>query len=154
MTTPSSAEPRVANPPPGFPTIVAHLVYDDVGGAVDWLSRVFGFRERTAARHTEQDGRVSRAQLEVADSLITVGRPTVHGDSPRRGVSSMLYVYIDDVDEHYRRARAAGATIAMELEDRAWGDRSYQVTDPEGHHWVFAQHIRDVDLTDEHLVAG
>jgi uncharacterized glyoxalase superfamily protein PhnB len=39
----------------------------------------------------------------------------------------------------------------VSLEDRPWGDRTYQATDPEGHQWVFAQHVRDVELTDEHL---
>jgi PhnB protein len=147
-----TAETRVANPPTTLPRIVAHLIYDDVGGAVDWLSRTFGFRERTAMRHVLADGRVGRTQLEIADSVITVGEPNVHGDSPRRGVSSMLYVYVDDVDEHYRRARAAGATIVTELADRPWGDRNYQAKDPEGHQWVFAQHVRDVDLDEEHLL--
>jgi uncharacterized glyoxalase superfamily protein PhnB len=63
----------------------------------------------------------------------------------------MLYVYVDDVDHHYERARQAGAQIVLPLEDRPWGDRTYQATDPEGHQWVFAQHVRDVDLTEEHL---
>jgi uncharacterized glyoxalase superfamily protein PhnB len=150
MTTTSSPSHQVANPPTGLPRIVAHLIYDDVGGAVDWLSRAFGFHERTAARHTD-GGRITRAQLEVGDSLITVGEPNVHGDSPRRGVSSMLYVYVDDVDGHYRHATAARASIVLELADRPWGDRNYQATDPEGHQWTFAQHLRDEDLTEQHL---
>jgi uncharacterized glyoxalase superfamily protein PhnB len=90
--------------------------------------------------------------MEIVDSLITIGEPSVHGDSPRRGVSSMLYVYVDDVEAHYARARAAGAAIIAELEELPWGDRRYQTTDPEGHQWTFAQHIRDVRL-DEHLAA-
>ena len=83
--------------------------------------------------------------MEVAGSLVTLGQPSIHGDSPRRGVSSMLYVYVDDVDEHYQRARAAGATIVTELEDQPWGDRRYQAVDPEGHQWTFARHVRDVE---------
>jgi PhnB protein len=134
-----------ANPPPGVPRILPHLVYEDVAGAVGWLTTVFGFAERSWARHANHDGAIGRTQMEIADSLITIGEPSVHGDSPRRGVSSMLYVYVDDVDAHYRRARAAGATIEFELEDVPWGDRRYQATDPEGHRWTFAQHVRDVD---------
>jgi uncharacterized glyoxalase superfamily protein PhnB len=125
-------------PPAGMPRILPHLVYDDVDTAVAWLTGAFGFAERTQFRHTEDDGRTSRTQLDVVDSVITVGLPSVHGDSPRGGVSSMLYVYVDVVDEHYARARAAGATIAIELDDAPWGDRRYQATDLEGHHWTFA----------------
>ena len=63
--------------------------------------------------------------------------------SPRRGVSSMLYIYIDDVDQHFARAKAAGAKIVLPLDDRPWGDRNYQAEDPEGHQWTFAQRVRD-----------
>ena len=135
----------VSNPPAGLPRILPHLIYDDVGAAVEWLSRAFGFRERTSARHTSPDGTIGRTQLEVEDSLVTLGLPSVHGDSPRRGVGAMLYVYVDDVDEHHRRALAAGASVVLELATQPWGDRRYQVTDPEGHQWTFAQHVEDVE---------
>jgi uncharacterized glyoxalase superfamily protein PhnB len=148
VTLGASSETVVSNPPEGFPRVVAHLVYDDVRSAVEWLCRVFGFSEREWARHTHADGSVGRTQLQVFDSVITVGPPSVHADSPRRGVSSMLLVYMDEVDEHYARVvEAAGASIVTPLEDLPWGDRRYQVSDPEGHQWTFAQHVRDVDLS-------
>jgi uncharacterized glyoxalase superfamily protein PhnB len=140
----------MTNPPTGFPRIVPHLIYDDVAAAIDWLTKTFGFRERTSARHTFPDGAIGRAQIEVGDSLITVGTPSIHGDSPRRGVSSMLYVYVDDVDAHHQHAMAAGAAIVMDLVDQPWGDRLYQAADREGHQWTFAQHVRDVDPTEHH----
>jgi uncharacterized glyoxalase superfamily protein PhnB len=136
----------VENPPKGSPRVRPHLIYDDTGAAIEWLTRVFGFRERRAARHTSKDGRVQRTQIEIEDSLMTIGLPSIHGDSPRRGVSSMLYVYIDDVERHYRHASASGANIVEELAERPWGDRSYQVADLEGHQWTFAQRIKDVPL--------
>jgi uncharacterized glyoxalase superfamily protein PhnB len=57
-------------------------------------------------------------------------------------------VYIDDVDAHCARARAAGATIASEpattdYGDGYWVDRSYEAVDPEGHHWWIAQRIQN-----------
>jgi uncharacterized glyoxalase superfamily protein PhnB len=127
-----------------LPRILPHLIYDDVGAAVDWLTRVFGFSERTFVRHTLPDGRIGRTQMQVEDSVITLGLPSVHGESPRRGVSSMLYVYVDDVDQHHRRAQAAGAAIVVELATRPWGDRCYQTADLQGHHWTFARHVADV----------
>ena len=147
---PGVSQRLAATRPAGWPRIVPHLIYDDVAEAIDWLSGAFGFRERTAARHTSLDGTVGRAQLELLDGLITLGTPSVHGDSPRRGVSSMLYIYVDDVDRHYQCARAAGATIVMELRDQPWGDRLYQATDHAGHRWTFAQHLLDADAGDQH----
>src|SRR6202042_3990025 len=98
------ADSAAANPPVGFPRILAHLIYDDVDAAIAWLTEVFGFQERTDAPHTEADGKTGRAQMKVLDSLITIGRPSVHGDSPRGGGSSMLYVYVADVAGHYEHA--------------------------------------------------
>lgn len=54
----------------------------------------------------------------------------------------MLYVYVDDVEGHYQRAKARGATIVTEPQTHA-GDRRYQVADLEGHQWTFAQHLDD-----------
>jgi uncharacterized glyoxalase superfamily protein PhnB len=53
-------------------------------------------------------------------------------------------VYVNDVDEHFERAKAAGAEIAEEPADQKYGDRRYTAKDPEGHHWFFATHVRDV----------
>ena len=116
--------------------------------AIAWLTEVFGFQERVVAHHTDADGKTGRAQMKVLDSLITIGRPSVHGDSPGRGVSSMLYVYVDDVEGHYEQAQALGAMIVTELQIHA-GDRRYQVADLEGHQWTFAQHIYDAAPTEE-----
>jgi len=134
------------NPPKGSPRIVPHLIYDDPGAAIEWLSRVFGFHERRAARHTSSDGLIERSQMEVCDSLITIGLPSVHGGSPGGDVSTMLYVYVDNVDDHCQQATSAGARIVRQLADRPWGDRCYQVADLEGHQWTFAQHVEDVAL--------
>jgi PhnB protein len=136
----------VANPPKGSPRIVPHLIYDDPGAAILWLARVFDFQERSAARHTSSDGVIERSQMEVGDSLVTLGLPSIHGGSPSGDVSTMLYVYVDNVDNHYQKTRAAGASIVFQIADRPWGDRCYQVADLEGHQWTFAQHIQDVAL--------
>ena len=150
MATIDAAPAPSSTRPAGWPRIVPHLIYDDVRAAIDWLTGAFGFRERTAARHTLPDGTVGRAQLQIEDGLITVGTPSVHGASPSRGVSSMLYVYVDNVDQHYAHARAAGATIVLELRDQPWGDRLYQATDPAGHQWTFAQHVFEADPAHDH----
>ena len=82
--------------------------------------------------------------MAVGDSIFTVGLPSIHGQSPKEGVSAMLYIYVDDVDAHYQRAQAAGAAVALELANQPWGDRRYQASDLEGHQWSFAQHMFDV----------
>jgi len=48
-----------------------------------------------------------------------------------------VLVGVDDVDEHCRRARAAGAVILTEPEDTSYG-RMYRAEDLEGHRWMFS----------------
>jgi len=49
-----------------------------------------------------------------------------------------VHVEVEDVDAHYERASAAGATILRELEEQPFG-RLYAAADPEGHRWMFMQ---------------
>ena len=137
----------VANPPHDMPRITPHLFYDDVAAAIDWLVNAFGFEVRL--RMTDKDGKVVHGDLEVADSLVMVG---LTSESPFREspkslgkISQRLYIFVDDVDAHYERARKAGAQITSELKEQFYGDRVYECVDPEGHRWKIAQHVRDVD---------
>lgn len=137
----------VTNPPEDLPRITAALTYDDVAAAVDWLVAVFGFREREATRITADDGTVVHAELELGDDgLIMLGGPFSDRASPRTrgGTTCMLNAYVQDVAAHLEHARAAGATILAELDDTFYGDRTYRASDLEGHHWMFAQRVRDV----------
>jgi PhnB protein len=123
-----------------LPRVIPYLVYDDVEGAIAWLDRAFGFREHD--RKLAPDGSVGHAMLELAGAPVMVGPPGVHGSSPRGGVSAMIHVEVDDVDAHFRRATAAGATVVIPLRDEPWGARRYQAADLEGHQWNFAQQKR------------
>ena len=53
----------------------------------------------------------------------------------------MFYVYVDDVDAHFDRAKAAGAEIREEPHEHFGGNRQYTVSDPGGHRWTFAQPV-------------
>ena len=58
-----------------------------------------------------------------------------------------LMVYVDDIEEHFRRARDGGATIISEPKvsdygPEYWADRGYACEDLEGHTWYFAQRLR------------
>jgi PhnB protein len=68
-----------------------------------------------------------------------------YGNPARRGDRHQeLYVYVDDVDEHFAHVKGAGASIVNEPIDQFYGDRTYTAEDPEGHQWTFATRVRDV----------
>jgi len=135
----------VKNPPDGMPRVTPYLYYEDVDAALDWLARAFGFRERV--RMPGPDGKAAHAEMEVGSGgLVMLGRPGPAYRNPKRlgQPTQNVYVYVDGVDEHCRRAKAAGAAVLQEPADQFYGDRRYGVTDPEGHEWYFAEHVRDV----------
>jgi PhnB protein len=133
-----------SNPPQNMPRITPYLYYEDVAGALSWLARAFGFRERL--RMPGPDGKIMHAEMQLADGVIMMGCPGPDYRNPKRleGVTCSLYVYVDGVDAHFEHARKAGAKILEEPADQFYGDRRYGVEDPEGHHWYFATHVRDV----------
>ena len=136
------------NPPENTPRITPYLLYENVGGAIDWLASAFGFVERM--RVPGLDGKTAHAEMRLVDGVIMMGCPGPEYQNPKRlgHVTQNLYVYVDDVNAHFERARKAGAKILEEPKDQFYGDRRYGAVDPEGHHWYFAQHVRDVPPQD------
>lgn len=132
-----------ATPPENMPRISSCLYYRDVAAAIDWLTTAFGLRERM--RMPGSDGVIAHAEMEFADGVVMLGCPGPDYRNPSQlgGVTQSLYLYVDDVDDHFHRAKAAGAKILEAPRDQFYGDRRYGAEDPEGHHWYFAQHIRD-----------
>jgi uncharacterized glyoxalase superfamily protein PhnB len=55
-----------------------------------------------------------------------------------------LTVFVEDVDAHFERTKAAGAKIVEDLHVTEYGERQYGVEDLDGHHWLFSWHARDV----------
>ncbi len=58
----------------------------------------------------------------------------------------MLHLYTDDADAIWNRALDAGAEVRQPLHDAFWGERYGQITDPFGHRWGLAQHLREAPL--------
>jgi uncharacterized glyoxalase superfamily protein PhnB len=130
------------------PRVVPSIAYDDVPKAVEWLTHAFGFRERAEARLTGNG--FCLAWMEVGDGLINLGTSGGHETrSPHADgrINQSLKVYVEDVDAHCAHARAAGAAIIEEPQDRFWGGRMYRARDHEGHAWEFSQIDRELDAT-------
>ena len=59
-----------------------------------------------------------------------------------------LTIFLDNVEAHYAHTKRSGADILEELHETIYGERQYVAQDLEGHHWLFSQHIRDVNPFD------
>jgi PhnB protein len=122
--------------------ITPYLLYEDVGAALQFLSKAFGFRKHGRAMHGP-GGKVRHAAMKLGDDLIMMGYPGPKYKNPKRlgEATQSLYINVPDVDSHFQRARRAGAKILEEPDDTAYGHRRYGAEDPEGHQWYFAQEI-------------
>ena len=132
-------------------TVVPMLAYADGPAAMDWLVRVFGFRERT--RLLGEDGRLGHGELELGGGLIMLATPSPdyegpkqhreHCDRARRWsavpwVIDGVLVLVDDIPSHFARAEREGAHILSPLEPGPPAAR-YRVEDLEGHRWMFME---------------
>jgi uncharacterized glyoxalase superfamily protein PhnB len=127
-------------------TIVPILIYDDVGEAIEWLCRAFGFSERL---RQERHGVIGHAQLSVGDGALMLGRQGGPFRSPRAdGIAQYVHVTVPDVDRHFERAKECGARIVQPPADMPFGERQYTAQDHAGHWWTFSQHVADVAPAD------
>jgi uncharacterized glyoxalase superfamily protein PhnB len=117
-------------------TVIPVLAYRDVAAAVEWLCRVFGFRERVRiANH--------RAQLTFGDGdLIVTDAWKVDAQA---SVLDAVMLRVADVDSHHAAACAHGATIVNAPADQLFGERQYSALDLAGRRWTFSQSIADSD---------
>jgi PhnB protein len=123
--------------------ITPYLYYEDVPGALKFLSKAFGFR-KYGHQMKGEDGKVNHAAMQLGNDLIMMGYPGPKYKNPKRlrQATQSLYVNVGDVDAHFARASKAGAKIVEEPADQFYGDRRYMAEDPEGHQWAFAQEIK------------
>jgi uncharacterized glyoxalase superfamily protein PhnB len=137
------------------PRVVPGVVYDDVPGAIEWLTRAFGFRERCDARLTGKGFVLT--WMEIGDGLIglsSAGGHDVYSPKSTGKATQSVKVYVDDVDRHYERAKATGARIVSEIEEGFWGGRYYRASDLEGHLWEFSQMDRELSADQWKLPPG
>jgi PhnB protein len=140
---------RLKGKPADFHTITPHLVVRGVDSAVDFYRRAFGAEE--LYRNLGPDGKtVMHCELLCGDS-----RFFIHDEFPDHRVLSpaglglehspvTLHLYVDNVDELYDQAVAAGAEVVLPLADCFWGDRYAIFRDPFGHYWSMASQIEDL----------
>lgn len=103
----------------------------DVAASAAFVKDYFGFREDMAA-----DGFVSLSREDVGFNLIFLrtGLATFKPERLRgRQADGLLVVFVvENVDGEYARLQAAGVPIATPLETEPWGERYFQVSDPNG----------------------
>ena len=131
--------------PDGYHSITPYLIVDDANGAIDFYGRAFGATEKF---RLPMGDRIGHAELQFGDSIVMLADefPEMGHLSPRSrgGPTSSILLYVPDVDRAFRTALDAGAREEKPLTNEFWGDRMGTLSDPYGHKWSLATHVRDV----------
>jgi len=131
--------------------VIPMIAYEDGLRALEWLSQAFGFEETN--RMVGDDGLLAHGEMETGSGAIILATPTPDYQGPKHHSESCeatrkwltvpwivdgVLVYVDDVDQHFARAKGAGAKVLSEPEDGPPAKR-YRVEDIEGHRWMFME---------------
>ncbi|MFI8260648.1 MULTISPECIES: VOC family protein [unclassified Streptomyces] len=129
----------------GVPSICPTLRYRDAKAAVKLLTEAFGFSQ--IAVYEGEDGSVMHAELAYGNGLVMLGSKgtgSVFDKAMGDGGPAGVYVVVDDVDAHHRRAAEHGVEILMEPTDQDYGSRDYMARDAEGNVWSFGTYAPQV----------
>ncbi|MFD3323646.1 VOC family protein [Streptomyces sp. NPDC058701] len=122
----------------GVPSICPTLLYRDAKAAIRQLTEAFGFHQ--VAVYEGDDGSVAHAELSYGSGIVMLGskgRGGLFDKAMEEAGPAGVYVVVDDVDGHHRRAVEHGVEILMEPTDQDYGSRDYMARDAEGNVWSF-----------------
>ena len=130
-------------------TIIPCLRYRQALEAIDFLCTAFGFQKQAVYVNAEQPHIVDHAQLTLAGGMVMLG--SVRDDTPfSRHLAQpddiggretqAPFVIVSDIRAHYENAKAHGARIVDEYEEKEYGGAGYSARDPEDHLWVFGSY--------------
>lgn len=132
--------------PDGMRTVTPHLICDGATDAIEFYKKAFNAVE--LGRVPGPQGKLLHAMIKIGDSTVMLVDefPDWGSIGPKslKGSPVTIHLYTQDVDALFKQAVAAGAKVAMPVEDMFWGDRYGKLEDPFGHHWSVATHVRDV----------
>ncbi len=126
--------------------IIPTMRYKDAPKAIEWLCKAFGFEIHLVVQG--ENGTIAHAQLSFGNAMIMLGseNDNEYGNflkTPKDldGFNTQApYIFVEEVDEHYRGAIAAGAEIVLDIKDEDYGGRGYSCQDPEGYIWNFGSY--------------
>lgn len=122
-------------------TVLPHVTYRNLPEAIRWLIATLGFVEDY--RYGDP---ISGAQLHLGRGVIQVNQARGDYRTPAElgfGTQS-LTIFVENVEEHFGRAKASGVQLVEELHETVYGELQYALRDPEGHLWLFSRHVRDL----------
>ena len=125
--------------PEGYHTVTPYIVVDGAEKVIRFMKEAFG-AQPVFEPMMRPDGKVMHAEFKIGDSVVMISDASERA----KATSTMLYLYVPNVDAVYEKAIKAGGASVMEPADQFYGDRSGGVKDPAGNQWHIGTHVEDV----------
>jgi len=134
--------------PEGYTSVTPYLIVSGAARALDYYKMAFDAEE--LMRMDGPNGTIAHAEIQIGNARVMLAdeAPQMGHKSPQTlgGSGTGLMLYVDDVDGTFQRAVSAGGTVAQQVKNQFYGDRSGTVVDPFGHKWTIATHVEDVSM--------
>ncbi|MDQ0647035.1 putative glyoxalase superfamily protein PhnB [Microbacterium natoriense] len=102
----------------------------DVEASSRWVEQHLGF---TIAMAADGFSSLTRADAGINLIYLRTGLASFKPQSQAGAASGLLVVFtVDDIDTEYSRLQAQGVDIATPIETEPWGERYFQMRDPNG----------------------
>jgi len=114
---------------------IPQLIVHDGTRALDFYASAFG--AVVDSRTMTQDGKkLVHGEMELEGHKFYVSDEF---EASEGGTCVRITLLVDDADKLVQRAKAAGATVLMPVQDMFWGARYGKIVDPFGHEWGISQ---------------
>jgi len=114
--------------PKGHQAVMPYLMLNSASEFIEFVKKVFGGVQTFKRMRDEQ--RIMHAEVQVNGSTIMCCDSTEEWPAQ----TANLFIYVENADEAFHKAIAAGAEEVMELSDQDYG-RTCGVKDPVGNTW-------------------
>ena len=122
------------------------LAVRNVRRAVEFCTQGLGFKLRGMMEGP--GGIVTHAELKLRDAVLMLSpEEPGHNSLSAQTIGNTpatLYIMVENVDDVYKQAVAAGGKTLMPVTEMFWGDRCCMIADAEGNKWMVATHRREV----------
>ena len=136
-------------------SITPEIFVHDGRGAIEFYKRAFGAVERS--RMMSQDGtkllnghlEIRGHRLFVCDEFSASEGGTCRCPRTLQGTGVRIMLEVEDADQAFEQAVAAGATVMIPVADMFWGARYGKLIDPYGHEWGINQQVEQLTEAQE-----
>lgn len=118
------------NIPESHQAVMPYLILKGAQKFIDFTTKVFD--ARVTARHTpaEDESIIMHAEINIDGSIIMFAESNEQWADQNAG----LFIYVDDADDTFAKAKAEGAVVLLEPNDQDYG-RTCGIKDPTGNVW-------------------